>query len=361
MSYAGNTPDDRQPECVSPNRLIGQRILDIDESEYACMPQTELNETMTHSVNEGENFVIECNITADPSPDLHWLTPDHTELFPNTNQIPFIVDSESTLTIIRIRKEDDGTYSCTGTNAAGTLNIRNVVNVVGTGNAPILKTDPHLQSSTTITSQQSEPLKGDENSTLVISIAVVAFLIILVVVVVIVAVILRRNGDDRYTDTDTLQRQPTTSVFDPPSHYSTIPLSPNDDIYQEIKHEDDLYEKPREPGDMSPASIRPDHTYMAHVLRQDSFVSNESGGVPAGYERSMVRDVGKPKSDTSSTPGSDGGSDRPANGAQRNIYVATNDRKGNNRQSNVEHNEMRNWVPDLHPEAKAMYANIKRT
>eukprot|EP00057_Strongylocentrotus_purpuratus_P011422 XP_011665896.1 PREDICTED: LOW QUALITY PROTEIN: leucine-rich repeat and immunoglobulin-like domain-containing nogo receptor-interacting protein 3 [Strongylocentrotus purpuratus] len=395
-SYTGNTPDERQPECVSPNRLIGQRIIDIVESEYACMPQTELNETMTHSVNEGENFVIECSITADPSPDLHWLTPDHTELFPNTNQIPFIVDSESTLTIIRIRKEDAGTYSCTGTNAAGTLNIRNVVNVVGTGNAPIFRTDSNLQSSTTITSQQSEPLEGGNYTMLVISIAVVAFLIVLVVVVVIVAVIRRRNkrrdrfrhgpeaafrngratlpslpscttqdnmampyaaSDDRYT----LQRPPTTSVFDPPPPYSTIPSSPNDDIYQEIKTDDDLYEKPREPGDMSPTSVRPDHTYMIQVLRQDSFVSNGSGGVPAGYERSMIRDVGKPKSDTSSTRGSAGCSDQPANGAQRNIYVATNDVKDNNRQSNTEHNDLRVRVPDLDPEAKATYENTRRT
>nr|XP_054772950.1 leucine-rich repeat and immunoglobulin-like domain-containing nogo receptor-interacting protein 3 [Lytechinus pictus] len=400
VSYAGSTPDDRQPTCASPDRLNGQEFLDIQETEYACMPYTDLNETMSYTVNEGQNFVMECGVTGDPLPSLHWLTPDHVELLPNTNQIPFSVDAECTLTIIRITKEDAGTYSCTGTNAAGVFSIRNVVTVSGTGNMPsILTTVSPVQS--TATTNQSASRQGGNDSTLVISIAIVASIVILGIVIVIILVIRRRNkrkdrlqnmpgvvlfrngretlpslpsctlprdmtmpyatGDDRYADT--LQRQPTGTSFDPPPPYSTISPSGNDDIYQEIKGDDDLYEKPRGPGDMSPASsVRLGHTYMPNVIRQDSCMSTGSCGAPAGYERSMIRDVEKPRSFTSSSNcGPAVGYDPSSKGAQSNLYVAMNDDKEKNAQEDVEENEVQERLPDLTPLAKAMYENARRT
>ena len=307
------------PVCASPERLLSQELTAVDSENYACPPQSEFK-NKTRSVDQGQNLKMECGITGDPSPELHWLLPDHSSITPGTNQGPLIVDDDCTLTIIRIQDNDDGTYSCVGSNLAGQVSVPNYVTVKLTGIG--------RPTTTTIATINDNIVPLAQSSSAPVVPIVCAVVGVLVLLVIIALFVMRRrnkrkmlhgpetnfvfhnepvasNCDDtcangiqrircpsnevRYADS--LPGAPVPPLMEPPPPYTTLP--PDQPTYEQIydRIQDNAYETPIRLGESMTLESCPSltHTYMTQVQRQDSQISQKSCGAPAGYDRFVIR------------------------------------------------------------------------
>ncbi|XP_071495228.1 uncharacterized protein [Diadema antillarum] len=323
-THTGVVADEYQPMCVFPDLLNDHKIVNIEESNFACAPEVRegVSTEVEYAVWQGDDLRLECPITGDPNPSLHWLTPDHTELLPDTNVSPYSVSADSVLTIVRIQMEDAGTYSCEGTNFAGATSIRNIVTVQEPADNQTPAHSGTTQSTGTTQTARNDAIKaGPGSSVIIASVCVVGVVIGLVAISIAVFMCRRRsrrtprndeigmviinepvgNGHrpcneggfqptsfapfDRYIGAvhGPVRDVPLPSEKPPPYSVSLPPCG--EEIYDHI--EDNHYYDMRGPAD-SPAL---NHTYIVNLRRQDS---QASCGAPTGYDRFLPHQAHTP-------------------------------------------------------------------
>ncbi|XP_075993404.1 leucine-rich repeat and fibronectin type-III domain-containing protein 2 [Genypterus blacodes] len=102
--------------CASPPALKGRYFWFIKEEEFVCQPPLITQHTHRMLVLEGQTAGLRCEATGDPSPTIHWISPDD-QLLGNSSRTA--VYSNGTLSIMITTSKDYGTFTCIAANVAG--------------------------------------------------------------------------------------------------------------------------------------------------------------------------------------------------------------------------------------------------
>ncbi|XP_029472819.1 leucine-rich repeat neuronal protein 3 [Rhinatrema bivittatum] len=109
--------------CVDPPEFQGQNVRQVHFREMMeiCLPLI-APESFPSSLDlkAGSSVLLHCRATAEPEPEIYWITPLGHKLLPNTISDHFYVHSEGTLEISDISQTEAGLYTCTATNLVGT-------------------------------------------------------------------------------------------------------------------------------------------------------------------------------------------------------------------------------------------------
>ncbi|XP_071334430.1 leucine-rich repeat and fibronectin type-III domain-containing protein 2 [Trachinotus anak] len=108
--------DDDLETCVSPPTLKGRYFWNVKEEEFVCQPPLITQHTHRMLVLEGQTASLRCEATGDPSPTIHWISPDD-RLLGNSSRTT--VYSNGTLSITITTSKDYGTFTCIAANVAG--------------------------------------------------------------------------------------------------------------------------------------------------------------------------------------------------------------------------------------------------
>lgn len=108
--------------CVDPPEFQGQNVRQVHFREMMeiCLPLIAPESFPSNLDLEAGSYVsLHCRATAEPQPEISWITPSGQKLVPNTLTDRFYVHSEGTLDISGIVPADGGVYTCMATNLVG--------------------------------------------------------------------------------------------------------------------------------------------------------------------------------------------------------------------------------------------------
>eukprot|EP00064_Thunnus_orientalis_P004310 superscaffoldBa00000389_g4321 len=128
--------DDDLETCASPPALKGRYFWKIKEEEFVCQPPLITQHTHRMLVLEGQTASLRCEATGDPSPTIHWISPDDRLLGNSSRTAVF---SNGTLSITITTSKDYGTFTCIAANVAGESTASVEVSIVQL---------PHLSNGT---------------------------------------------------------------------------------------------------------------------------------------------------------------------------------------------------------------------
>ncbi|XP_054845388.1 leucine-rich repeat neuronal protein 3 [Eublepharis macularius] len=120
--------------CVDPPEFQGQNVRKVHFREMMeiCLPLI-APESFPSSLNleTGSYISLHCRATAEPEPEVYWITPSGHKLLPNTVSAKYYVHSEGTLDISDITHQESGLYTCIATNLVGADLKSIMINVDG--------------------------------------------------------------------------------------------------------------------------------------------------------------------------------------------------------------------------------------
>ncbi|XP_038583470.1 leucine-rich repeat and fibronectin type-III domain-containing protein 2 [Micropterus salmoides] len=128
--------DDDLETCASPPALKGRYFWNVREEEFVCQPPLITQHTHRMLVLEGQTASLRCEATGDPSPTIHWISPDD-RLLGNSSRTA--VYNNGTLSITITTSKDYGTFTCIAANVAGESTASVEVSIVQL---------PHLSNGT---------------------------------------------------------------------------------------------------------------------------------------------------------------------------------------------------------------------
>lgn len=108
--------------CVDPPEFQGQNVRHIHFREMMeiCLPLIAPQSFPSDlDISTGSSVSLHCRATAEPEPDIYWITPSGSKLQPNTINGPFYVHTEGTLEITSISVLEAGLYTCVAKNLVG--------------------------------------------------------------------------------------------------------------------------------------------------------------------------------------------------------------------------------------------------
>ncbi|XP_069620890.1 leucine-rich repeat neuronal protein 3 [Ranitomeya imitator] len=108
--------------CVDPPEFEGQNVRHIHFREMMeiCLPLIAPQSFPSDlDIRTGNSISLHCRATAEPEPDIYWITPSGSKLQPNTINGPFYVHIEGTLEITSISVLEAGLYTCVAKNLVG--------------------------------------------------------------------------------------------------------------------------------------------------------------------------------------------------------------------------------------------------
>ncbi|VCW64432.1 unnamed protein product [Gulo gulo] len=108
--------------CVDPPEFQGQNVRQVHFREMMeiCLPLIAPESFPSNLDLESGSYVsLHCRATAEPQPEIYWITPSGQKLLPNTLKDKFYVHSEGTLDINDISPTEGGLYTCIATNLVG--------------------------------------------------------------------------------------------------------------------------------------------------------------------------------------------------------------------------------------------------
>ncbi|XP_075065124.1 leucine-rich repeat neuronal protein 3 [Mixophyes fleayi] len=108
--------------CVDPPEFQGQNVRHIHFREMMeiCLPLIAPQSFPSDlDVRTGSSVSLHCRATAEPEPEIYWITPLGSKLQPNTVSGQFYVHSEGTLEINNISLLEAGLYTCVAKNLVG--------------------------------------------------------------------------------------------------------------------------------------------------------------------------------------------------------------------------------------------------
>lgn len=108
--------DDDLETCASPPSLKGRYFWNVKEEEFLCQPPLITQHTHKMLILEGQTAILQCEATGDPSPSIHWISPDDRLL---RNSSRTTVYGNGTLSITITTSKDYGTFTCIAANVAG--------------------------------------------------------------------------------------------------------------------------------------------------------------------------------------------------------------------------------------------------
>lgn len=123
--------------CVDPPEFQGQNVRQVHFRDMMeiCLPLI-APESFPSSLDvDADSYVsLHCRATAEPQPEIYWITPSGQKLLPNTVREKFYVHSEGTLDISGITPKEGGLYTCIATNLVG-ADLKSIMIKVG-GSVP---------------------------------------------------------------------------------------------------------------------------------------------------------------------------------------------------------------------------------
>ncbi|XP_003221250.1 leucine-rich repeat neuronal protein 3 [Anolis carolinensis] len=142
--------------CVDPPEFQGQNVRKIHFREMMeiCLPLI-APESFPSKLNleTGSYISLHCRATAEPEPEVYWITPSGHKLLPNTVSLKYYVHSEGTLDISEITQKESGLYTCIATNLVGADLKSIMINVDGSSSQ-----DDHTSLSINVESVQSHSI-----------------------------------------------------------------------------------------------------------------------------------------------------------------------------------------------------------
>ncbi|XP_051730881.1 leucine-rich repeat and fibronectin type-III domain-containing protein 2 [Ctenopharyngodon idella] len=108
--------DDDLETCASPPGLKGRYFWNVREDEFLCEQPLITQHTHRMLVLEGQTASLRCEAIGDPTPTIHWVTPDD-QLLGNSSRT--VVYRNGTLQILITTSKDYGTFTCIAANLAG--------------------------------------------------------------------------------------------------------------------------------------------------------------------------------------------------------------------------------------------------
>ncbi|KAM7120781.1 leucine-rich repeat neuronal protein 3 [Molossus nigricans] len=108
--------------CVDPPEFQGQNVRQVHFREMMeiCLPLIAPESFPSDlDLEAGRHVSLHCRATAEPPPEIYWVTPSGQKLLPNTLTDKFYVHSEGTLDISGITPTDGGLYTCIAANLVG--------------------------------------------------------------------------------------------------------------------------------------------------------------------------------------------------------------------------------------------------
>ncbi|XP_024418921.2 leucine-rich repeat neuronal protein 3 [Desmodus rotundus] len=108
--------------CVDPPEFQGQNVRQVHFREMMeiCLPLIGPESFPSNlDLDAGSYVSLHCRATAEPQPEIYWVTPSGQKLLPNTLTDKFYVHSEGTLDISGITPAEGGLYTCIATNLVG--------------------------------------------------------------------------------------------------------------------------------------------------------------------------------------------------------------------------------------------------
>lgn len=122
--------------CAEPQNLQGKCWNDIKSEDFACKPQILFPPVGTIVEAEGDEVTLTCRVIGNPHPEVHWVV--NTRVINNStrinyNDLRYTIREDKNgwlnLTIIRIKPQDRGDFSCVARSPGG-VDERNVTLVV---------------------------------------------------------------------------------------------------------------------------------------------------------------------------------------------------------------------------------------
>ncbi|KAH1185481.1 leucine-rich repeat neuronal protein 3 [Mauremys mutica] len=108
--------------CVDPPEFQGQNVRQVHFREMMeiCLPLIAPESfPSTLDLETGSYVSLHCRATAEPEPEIYWITPSGHKLLPNTVIDKYYVHSEGTLDISDVTRKESGLYTCIATNLVG--------------------------------------------------------------------------------------------------------------------------------------------------------------------------------------------------------------------------------------------------
>ncbi|NWS50773.1 LRRN3 protein, partial [Probosciger aterrimus] len=108
--------------CVDPPEFQGQNVRQIHFREMMeiCLPLIAPESfPSTLDLKTGSHISLHCRATAEPEPEIYWITPSGHKLLPNTISNKYYTHSEGTLDISDVTQKESGLYTCIATNLVG--------------------------------------------------------------------------------------------------------------------------------------------------------------------------------------------------------------------------------------------------
>ncbi|XP_005154349.1 leucine-rich repeat neuronal protein 3 [Melopsittacus undulatus] len=108
--------------CVDPPEFQGQNVRQIHFREMMeiCLPLIAPESfPSTLDLKTGSHISLHCRATAEPEPEIYWITPSGHKLLPNTISNKYYIHSEGTLDISDVTQKESGLYTCIATNLVG--------------------------------------------------------------------------------------------------------------------------------------------------------------------------------------------------------------------------------------------------
>ncbi|KAM9169641.1 leucine-rich repeat neuronal protein 3 [Pangshura tecta] len=108
--------------CVDPPEFQGQNVRQVHFREMMeiCLPLIAPESfPSTLDLETGSHVSLHCRATAEPEPEIYWITPSGHKLLPNTVIDKYYVHSEGTLDISDVTRKESGLYTCIATNLVG--------------------------------------------------------------------------------------------------------------------------------------------------------------------------------------------------------------------------------------------------
>ncbi|KAK7133631.1 hypothetical protein R3I94_015489 [Phoxinus phoxinus] len=134
--------DDDLETCASPPILKGRYFWSVREDEFLCEQPLITQHTHRMLVLEGQTASLRCEAIGDPTPTIHWVTPDD-RLLGNSSRT--VVYRNGTLQILITTSKDYGTFTCIAANLAGESTASVELSIIQL---------PHISNGT---SQASQP------------------------------------------------------------------------------------------------------------------------------------------------------------------------------------------------------------
>ncbi|XP_029766742.1 leucine-rich repeat neuronal protein 3 [Terrapene carolina triunguis] len=108
--------------CVDPPEFQGQNVRQVHFREMMeiCLPLIAPESfPSTLDLETGSYVSLHCRATAEPEPEIYWITPSGHKLLPNMVIDKYFVHSEGTLDISKVTQKESGLYTCIATNLVG--------------------------------------------------------------------------------------------------------------------------------------------------------------------------------------------------------------------------------------------------